>query len=166
MRCPFCKEDSDKVVDSRSSEAGRVVRRRRLCLACHRRFTTYERVEEPVKLIVVKKGGTRVPYDRQKIIAGVQKACYKRPVSMQDIERLAEEVEEEIFRCQGNEVSSRFIGQQTIARLRKLDKVAYVRYASVYHEFADLDQFISEAQQVMREATEDTRQKHLFDDEQ
>ena len=163
MRCPFCKEDHDKVVDSRSSEGGRVVRRRRLCLACKRRYTTYERVEEPVKLTVIKKDGSRVPYDRGRIIAGVQKACYKRPVSLEQMERLAEEVEEAIFRQQGQEVTSRFIGEETIKRLKGLDKVAYVRYASVYREFADLDQFINEAQELMRQSPEEAGQKRLFE---
>ena len=164
MRCPFCKEDKDKVVDSRSSEGGRVVRRRRLCLSCRRRFTTYERVEEAVKLTVVKKDGSRIPYDRSKIIAGIQKACYKRPISMSQMEKLAEEVEEEVFRQTGNEVTSRFIGEETIKRLRDLDKVAYVRYASVYYEFADLEQFISEAQGLLERAGEQPGQPKLFEE--
>lgn len=164
MRCPFCKEDKDKVVDSRSSEGGRVVRRRRLCLSCRRRFTTYERVEEAVKLTVVKKDGSRIPYDRNKIIAGVQKACYKRPISMIQMEQLAEEVEEEVFRQTGNEVTSRFIGEETIKRLRDLDKVAYVRYASVYYEFADLEQFISEAQGLLERPSEQPGQPKLFEE--
>ena len=163
MRCPFCKEDKDKVVDSRSSDAGRIVRRRRLCLLCKRRFTTYERIEEPAKLTVVKKDGSRVPYDRMKIISGLQKSCYKRPVALQQIETLSEEVEEEIFRQQGQEVSSRFIGEQTMKRLKNLDKVAYVRYASVYHEFKEIDQFITEVQQVMQKPEDSTGQKRLFD---
>lgn len=164
MRCPFCKEDKDKVVDSRSSEGGRVVRRRRLCLSCRRRFTTYERVEEAVKLTVVKKDGSRIPYDRSKIIAGIQKACYKRPISMSQMEQLAEEVEEEVFRQTGNEVTSRFIGEETIKRLRDLDKVAYVRYASVYYEFADLEQFISEAQGLLERTSEQPGQPKLFEE--
>jgi len=164
VRCPFCKEDKDKVVDSRSSEGGRVVRRRRLCLSCRRRFTTYERVEEAVKLTVVKKDGSRIPYDRSKIIAGIQKACYKRPISMNQMEQLAEEVEEEVFRQTGNEVTSRFIGEETIKRLRELDKVAYVRYASVYYEFADLEQFINEAQELMERPTEQPDQPKLFEE--
>ena len=162
MRCPFCKEDKDKVVDSRSSEAGRVVRRRRLCLCCNRRFTTYERVEDPLRLTVVKKDNSRIPYDRQRIINGVQKACYKRPIAMTQIEQLAEEVEEEIFRQQGQEVSSSFIGDETMRRLKSLDKVAYVRYASVYHEFADLGQFISEAQELMHRPDEPADEPGLF----
>lgn len=152
------------MVDSRSSDGGRIVRRRRLCLGCRRRFTTYERVEETVKLTVVKKDGSRVPYDRQRIIAGVQKACYKRPISLGRMEQLAEEVEEEIFRQLGQEVTSRFIGEETMKRLRSLDKVAYVRYASVYYEFADLEQFISEAQQLIQQPPEEADQPHLFEE--
>ncbi len=164
MRCPFCKEDQDKVIDSRSSEGGRIIRRRRQCLACKRRFTTYERVEDAVKLTVVKKDGSRIPYNRQRIIAGVQKACYKRPISMQQIENLAEEVEEEIFRQQGQEVSSRFIGEQTMKRLKSLDQVAYVRFASVYRDFQDLGQFIEEVNEVMDRTEPAPGQKKLFDD--
>ena len=164
MRCPFCKEDKDKVVDSRSSEGGRVVRRRRLCLSCRRRFTTYERIEESIKLTVVKKDGSRIPYDRTRIVAGVQKACYKRPIPMGQIEQLAEEVEEEVFRHRGQEVSSRFIGEETMKRLQKLDKIAYVRFASVYHEFADLGQFITEAEELMHLTDETQGKKRLFEE--
>jgi len=164
VRCPFCKEDQDKVIASRSSEGGRIIRRRRQCLVCKRRFTTYERVEDAVKLTVVKKDGSRVPYNRQRIIAVVQKACYKRPISMQQIENLAEEVEEEIFRRQGQEVSSRFIGEQTMTRLKVLDQVAYVRFASVYRDFQDLGQFIEEVNEVMDRKEPAPGQKKLFDD--
>jgi len=121
-------------------------------------------VEEAVKLTVVKKDGSRIPYDRSRIIAGIQKACYKRPISMNQMEQLAEEVEEEVFRQTGNEVTSRFIGEETIKRLRDLDKVAYVRYASVYYEFADLEQFISEAQELMERSAEQPDQPKLFEE--
>ena len=164
MRCPFCKEDRDKVVDSRSSEVGRVIRRRRQCLACKRRFTTYERIEDIIKLSVVKKDGSRVPYDRERIISGVRKACYKRPISIEKIEQLAEEVEEEIFRCENKEISTRFIGEITINRLRHLDKVAYVRYASVYRDFQDLGEFINEVEHVMQNPDDGPDQKQLFAD--
>ena len=162
MRCPFCREDRDKVVDSRSSDGGRVIRRRRQCVICKRRFTTYERIEEAVKLTVVKKDGSRVPYTRDRIIAGVQKACYKRPVSMQQIIELAEDVEEQIFREHVREVSSQYIGEETMKRLRLVDKVAYVRYASVYHEFQDLGQFISEVRDVMDHPDDGPEQGRLF----
>ena len=162
MRCPFCKEDKDKVVDSRSGEKGRVIRRRRECLVCHRRFTTYERIEETIKLMVVKKDGSRVPFDRQRIVAGVQKACYKRPISAQKIDELARDVEEEIVIKFSQEVSSEVIGNLTIARLRNLDKVAYIRYASVYREFDDLAQFLDEVQGAMEFTDDSPGQNQLF----
>ena len=145
MRCPFCKEDKDKVVDSRSSEGGRVVRRRRLCLSCRRRFTTYERVEEAVKLTVVKKDGSRIPYDRSKIIAGVQKACYKRPISMQKITDLAIEIEEEIINLKNiSNTNSRkkeldqlllFLGANPV---EKIENAFREKFKSGVLEFLDL----------------------------
>jgi transcriptional repressor NrdR len=152
VKCPFCKEDRDKVVDSRSSDAGRVIRRRRQCLACKKRFTTYEKIGESFKLYVVKKDGSRVPYDRDKVIAGLQKACYKRPVSAEDIQQIAEKVEEDIFRNFDNEVSSSFIGESVMKRLRAVDKVAYIRFASVYREFEDAGELIEEVSEVIQEA--------------
>lgn len=154
----------DKVIDSRSSDGGRVIRRRRICLACDRRFTTYERVEQLVKLTVVKKDGARVPYNRDKIIAGIQKACYKRPVSMQSINLLAEQVEEEILQLPGQEVESRLIGALTINRLKHLDKVAYIRFASVYHEFQEVGQFIDEIQEILQRVEDAKGQKKLFEE--
>ena len=162
MRCLFCKADNDRVIDSRSSDGGRVIRRRRQCLGCKRRFTTYERIEESVKITVVKKDGTRVPYDRERIITGVQKACYKRPISAGQLVELAEDVEEQIFREHVREVASHFIGEQVMSRLRQLDKVAYVRFASVYHEFQDLGEFISEVREVMKDAGQSNGQGKLF----
>ena len=162
MRCPYCKDDKDRVVDSRSSEGGRIVRRRRQCLSCQRRFTTYERIEEGLRIAIVKKDGSRVPYDRERIIAGVQKACYKRPISVQQMEGLAEQVEEDVFRQQGQEVSSHQIGELVMARLRELDQIAYVRYASVYHEFQDLGQFIEEVQGVINQGKDQPGQAQLF----
>lgn len=164
MRCPFCKEDKDKVVDSRSSEGGRIIRRRRHCLSCRRRFTTYERIEELVKLTVVKKDGNRVPYNRDKIVSGIQKACYKRPIGMERISAMAEDVEEEILSIPGQEVSSRLIGELTMKRLKILDKVAYIRFASVYHEFEQVDQFIEEVHEVMLRSPENPDQKKLFNE--
>jgi len=165
LRCPYCKEDKDKVIDSRSSDGGQVVRRRRRCLLCERRFTTYERIEDLVKLTVVKKDGSRVPYNRNKVIAGIQKACYKRPISMQRIAEAAEEIEEEILRQSGQEVLSQSIGELTMARLKQLDKVAYIRFASVYHEFEEAGQFIEEVHEVMQYPQESPGQKKLFDEE-
>ena len=162
MRCPFCKEDRDKVVDSRSSDAGRVIRRRRQCLVCKRRFTTYEKIGESFKLHVVKKDNSRVPYDRDKVIGGLQKACYKRPVSAEQIQQIADRVEEEIFRSFDREVSSVFIGESVMKHLRAVDKVAYIRFASVYRDFEDAGELIEEVSQVIAEA-EHIEQPGLFD---
>ena len=151
MRCPFCKEDRDKVIDSRSSEGGRIIRRRRQCLACAKRFTTYEKIGDSFKLNVVKKDGSRVPYDREKVLAGLQKACYKRPVSADQIQESADRVEEEVFRNFDKEVSSGFIGESVMRQLRAIDKVAYIRFASVYREFTDAGKFIEEVSQALEE---------------
>lgn len=162
MRCPFCKEDNDRVVDSRSSEGGRVIRRRRQCLGCKRRFTTYEKIGENVKISVIKKDGSRVPYDREKVIAGIQKACYKRPVSADQIQEMADRVEEDVFRNFDREVSSRFIGERTMKHLRSVDKVAYIRFASVYREFTDAGELIDEVTRAMLEPDQPD-QPELFD---
>ncbi|UCC96423.1 MAG: transcriptional repressor NrdR [Phycisphaerales bacterium] len=151
MRCPFCKEDRDKVVDSRSSDGGRVIRRRRQCLVCKRRFTTYEKIGEGFKLYVVKKDNSRVPYDRGKIVGGLQKACYKRPVSAEQIQRITDKAEEMIFRNFDKEVSSSFIGESVMKQLRKVDKVAYIRFASVYRDFRDAGELIKEVSEAITE---------------
>lgn len=163
MRCPFCRENRDKVIDSRSSDAGRVIRRRRQCLACKKRFTTYEKIGESFKLYVVKKDDSRVPYDRDKVIGGLQKACHKRPVSVERIQQIAETVEEDIFRNFDKEVSSAFIGESVMKHLRGADKVAYIRFASVYRDFKDAGELIEEVSEVIREV-EDTGQPTLFDE--
>lgn len=163
MRCPFCKEDRDKVIDSRSSEAGRVIRRRRQCLACKRRFTTYEKIGESFKLYVVKKDNSRVPYEREKTIAGLRKACYKRPVSVEQIQQIADKVEEDLFRNFEKEVSSAFIGESVMRYLRMVDKVAYIRFASVYREFKDAGELIEEVSQIIEE-TEYIGQPKLFEE--
>ena len=162
MRCPFCKENRDKVVDSRSSDAGRIIRRRRQCLACKKRFTTYEKIGESFKLYVVKKDDSRVPYDREKIIAGLQKACYKRPVSAEQIQQIADKVEEEVFRSFDKEVSSAFVGESVMKHLRVVDKVAYIRFASVYRDFQDAGELIDEVSQVIQQG-EHIGQPKLFD---
>ena len=162
MRCPFCKEDQDKVVDSRSSDSGRVIRRRRQCLACNRRFTTYEKTGESFKLHVVKKDKSRVPYERDKIISGLQKACYKRPVSAEQIQQIADRTEEDIFRRFDKEVTSAFVGESVMKHLRDVDKVAYIRFASVYREFKDAGELIDEVSKAIQE-TEPTEQLKLFD---
>lgn len=163
MRCPFCKEDRDKVIDSRSSDSGRVIRRRRQCLVCKRRFTTYEKAGEGFKLHVVKKDKSRVPYERDKIVSGLQKACYKRPVSAERIQQITDRVEEDILRNFEKEVTSVFIGQSVMKHLRTVDKVAYIRFASVYRDFEDANELIEEISKVIQNA-EPVEQLKLFDE--
>lgn len=162
MRCPFCKENKDRVVDSRSSDAGRIIRRRRQCLACKKRFTTYEKIGESFKLYVVKKDNSRVPFSRDKIIAGLQKACYKRPISVEQIQQITDKVEEDIFKNFDKEVSSAFIGESVMRHLRSVDKVAYIRFASVYRDFEDAGELIEEVTEAIRR-TEQIGQPKLFD---
>jgi transcriptional repressor NrdR len=143
MRCPFCDHPEDKVVDSREAQEGRVTRRRRECLGCGRRFTTYERIDEILPQIV-KKDGRREPYDRDKIVKGLEIACQKRPVSREQIEALVAAVEHQLQEVADREVRSSVIGETVMARLKDLDPVAYVRFASVYREFRDVKDFVSE----------------------
>ena len=159
MKCPYCKENQDKVIDSRSSDGGRVIRRRRYCLACSRRFTTYEKIGEGFKLNVIKKDNSRVPYDRDKVIAGLQKACYKRPVSAEQIQQIADRLEEDIFKHSDKEVSAQFIGDGIMRHLRAVDKVAYIRFASVYREFTDAGELIDEVKQAISEPDEQDQPK-------
>jgi transcriptional repressor NrdR len=162
MRCPFCKEDKDRVIDSRSSDGGRIIRRRRQCLICKRRFTTYEKINETFRLCVVKKDHSRVPYDREKVISGLQKACYKRPVSAEQLQQIADKVEESIFSNFDKEVSSSFIGESVMKQLSRVDKVAYIRFASIYRDFTDAGELIKEVSQAITE-TEQLAQLKLFD---
>jgi len=148
MICPYCKHPDNKVIDSRDAQDGEVIRRRRECLGCRRRFTTRERVEEVVPL-VVKKDGRREAFDREKLTAGLKKACQKRPVSMDAIERIAAEVERELQESGEKEVPASFIGERVMAALRKLDPVAYVRFASVYRSFRDLGEFMDELKHLL-----------------
>jgi transcriptional repressor NrdR len=143
MRCPFCKGADSKVLDSRESMEGAVIRRRRECLECRKRFTTYERVEELAPL-VVKKDGRREPFDRDKLLAGLQKAVEKRPVSMDQLEALVAEVDVRLQERGEKEVPSSAIGEEVMLRLRTLDQVAYVRFASVYRSFRDIEEFMDE----------------------
>ena len=162
MQCPFCGQNDDKVVDSRSSEGGQVIRRRRQCLACSRRFTTYARPEDRVRLTVVKKDGQAETYERRKVIAGLQKACYKRPVSDEQIRRIVDSVEEELLQQFDREAPSSFIGERLSEYLRALDKIAYVRFASVYREFADVGELIEDARQADLASPPHPRQAELF----
>jgi transcriptional repressor NrdR len=166
MQCPFCGQDKDKVVDSRSAEGGRVVRRRRQCLACERRYTTYERPEETSRLTVIKKDGSREPYQRDKIIKGLQNACYKRRITGDDIRHIVDATEEAIFRAYDKDVPSTFIGDTVAQHLRELDKIAYIRFASVYREFRDVGELITEATEVKDAPAVAQGQKPLFDEKQ
>jgi len=153
VKCPFCDDLEDKVVDSRLAREGQVIRRRRECLSCKRRYTTYERIEE-TQPAVVKKDGRREPYDRQKIVAGLKKACEKRPIRTHDIEAVTDKIEKRIQERGETEVSSRVIGEEIMRELRDLDQVAYVRFASVYRDFKDIDQFMDELTTLARERQE------------
>jgi len=141
MKCPFCAHIEDKVVDSRAGKDGLVIRRRRECLSCGRRFTSYERIDE-IPFMVVKKDGTREPFDRNKVLGGLRKACEKRPVSPASLEQVADEVEQMLQEIPEREILTAKIGEKVTGRLRELDKVAYVRFASVYRQFEDVDQFM------------------------
>ncbi len=166
MRCPFCKEiNQDKVIDSRLSEGGEVIRRRRVCQVCSKRFTTKERVEQDVRLMVIKRDGSRVPYEREKILAGVQRACYKRPIDDETLHTVVDTVEDRLFKQFDREVPSQTIGSMVGDLLRELDQIAYVRFASVYRSFQDLGELIEEAQDVMdRHVARTPGQQKLFDD--
>jgi transcriptional repressor NrdR len=153
VKCPFCDDVEDKVVDSRMAKEGQVIRRRRECLACKRRYTTYERVEETLPM-VVKKDGRREPFDRQKILSGLKKACEKRPVSTATIEAVTDRIEKHVQEMGETEIPSRTVGEEVMKELHQLDQVAYVRFASVYREFKDIDQFMDELKALARERRE------------
>lgn len=148
MKCPFCKGKKDKVIDSRSANEGTVIRRRRECLACNRRYTTYEKVEE-VPFRVIKKHGSREPFDRSKILKGLIRACEKRPVPTAALEKTANDIEIKVTEMFDKEVATKFIGNLVMEALRKLDEVAYVRFASVYREFKDVSEFMDELRVVL-----------------
>ncbi|MCH6554190.1 MAG: transcriptional regulator NrdR [Candidatus Acidiferrales bacterium] len=150
MKCPFCGRAEDKVVDSREARGGDAIRRRRECFGCHRRFTTYERIDE-IPYMVIKKDGRRERFDRQKVLAGLLRACEKRPVPMQKLEATVDEVETFVADSPNRERNSSEVGEVIMNRLRKLDKVAYVRFASVYLDFQDVKEFMGELKQLLRE---------------
>lgn len=149
MKCPFCGEVEDKVIDSRASKAGDVIRRRRECLKCSKRFTSYEKVEY-VFPMVIKKDGRREPYDRQKVVGGLERALEKRPIPMETREQAADEIEMRLLSLGAKEVPSSQIGEELMLRLRELDKVAYVRFASVYREFKDINEFMDELSDLLK----------------
>ena len=148
MKCPFCSSDEDKVIDSRSSNEGKSVRRRRECLKCDKRFTTYEYVEE-VPLMVIKKDGRREAFDRNKIISGIMKACEKRPVSVEKVEGIVDRVEKELQKSFDKEVKAQVVGELVMDLMHKVDEVAYVRFASVYRQFKDINQFMKELKDLL-----------------
>jgi transcriptional repressor NrdR len=153
VKCPFCDELEDKVVDSRMAKEGEVIRRRRECLGCKRRYTTYERVEE-ILPVVVKKDGRRESFDRNKILVGLKKACEKRPISIGTIEAVTDRIEKRIQEMGETEIQSRVVGEEVMKELHQLDQVAYVRFASVYREFKGIDQFMDELQTLAQHRSE------------
>ena len=148
MKCPFCNHENTRVIDSRPAEENNSIRRRRVCDECGKRFTTYDKVET-IPLIIIKKDNNREAYDRSKIESGVLRACHKRPVSAAQITKLVDEVENEIFNLEEREIPSDIVGEILMRKLKSLDEVAYVRFASVYREFKDLNTFMDELKNVM-----------------
>ncbi|MDD2959516.1 MAG: transcriptional regulator NrdR [Lachnospiraceae bacterium] len=148
MKCPFCNQDNTRVVDSRPADDNNSIRRRRLCDACGKRFTTYEKVET-IPLVVIKKDRTREQYDRSKIEAGVMRACYKRPIPIQKINEMIDSVETEIFNREEREIESKDVGEIVMDHLKNLEAVAYVRFASVYREFKDINTFMDELKKIL-----------------
>ena len=148
MKCPFCGHDNTRVIDSRPAEENNSIRRRRVCDECDKRFTTYEKVET-IPLIIIKKDNNRETYDRSKIEAGVLRACHKRPISAGQIEKLVDDVETEVFNMEEKEISSGVVGEYVMEKLKGLDMVAYVRFASVYREFKDINTFMDELKKVL-----------------
>ena len=149
MKCPYCGKDDTRVIDSRPVEENNSIRRRRVCDSCKRRFTTYEKIET-IPLVVIKKDNIREPYDRSKIEGGILRACHKRPVSVNQIKHAVDEIEVEIFNREEKEISSEEIGELVMSKMHELDPVAYVRFASVYREFKDVETFMDELKNVLR----------------
>lgn len=149
MKCPYCGFIDDRVIDSRPTDEGTVIRRRRECIKCAKRFTTYEKVES-LPLIVIKKDKTRQPFNREKLINGMLRACEKRPVSIDDIEKLADDIESQIYNSLQREITTNEIGEMVMERLKSLDEVAYVRFASVYRQFKDIDTFMEELRKLQQ----------------
>lgn len=148
MKCPYCAYLESKVVDSRPAEEGASIRRRRECLSCHKRFTTYETVES-LPMVVVKKDGSRQSFDRRKVLGGMIRACEKRPVPLAELEKIAEEIEQDLQNSMEREISTEAIGEKVMERLRNVDQVAYVRFASVYRQFKDIDTFMTELNKLL-----------------
>ena len=151
MRCLFCGHLESKVIDSRSTEEGTTIRRRRECLECGKRFTTYEKIET-IPMIVVKKDGTRETFDREKVLNGILRACEKRPVTLSDIEKLIDDMESKLYNMLEREVTSERIGEMVMERLKNLDDIAYVRFSSVYSQFKDINSFMDELAKIIKKA--------------
>lgn len=154
MKCPFCGNEDTRVIDSRPADDGSSIRRRRQCDKCDKRFTTYEKIET-IPMVVIKKDNIREPYDRAKIEAGIMRSCHKRPVSIEQITNMVDEIESVIFSYESKEVPSSVIGELIMEKLQKIDQVAYVRFASVYREFQDVDTFMSELQKIIKKHEKD-----------
>ncbi|HXT59075.1 MAG TPA: transcriptional regulator NrdR [Pirellulales bacterium] len=156
MKCPYCRKDNDRVIDSRASQDGFAIRRRRECLSCRRRYTTYERIEEQA-IKVIKKDGVREPFEREKIRKGLEKACWKRAISDEQMEAVVSAVESDIYANFDAEIESRSLGDLVMKRLRQLDQVAFVRFASVYREFKDVRDFVDELEPMLEESRKPKR---------
>ncbi|MTI49030.1 transcriptional regulator NrdR [Sporosalibacterium faouarense] len=150
MRCPYCDFFETKVIDSRPTEEGQTIRRRRECTKCNKRFTTYEKIEE-IPLVLVKKDGTRQSYNRNKLLNGIIRACEKRPVSIKKIEGIADDIEKELYNSMEKEVTTRYVGERIMSKLKDIDEVAYVRFASVYRQFKDINTFMDELKKLLDE---------------
>ena len=150
MKCPYCSYSESKVIDSRPADEGTSIRRRRECLSCGKRFTTYETVES-LPMVVIKKDGSRQSFDKQKILGGMIRACEKRPVPLAELEKIAEEIEQDLQNSMDREISTESIGERVMEKLRSVDQVAYVRFASVYRQFKDIDTFMAELNKLLAE---------------
>ena len=156
MKCPYCENEDSKVIDSRHTEDGKAIRRRRECEECGRRFTTYEKVEEMI-LMVIKKDGSRQAFDRNKLLNGIIRACEKRPVSIADMEKIVDDIERGLNNMMEKEIDSNFIGELVMERLKDLDEVAYVRFSSVYRQFTDVNTFVQEVERLLTTKKDNVR---------
>ena len=162
MICPYCQANDDKVIDSRASDGGKVIRRRRECNACAKRFTTYERVEQSTRLLVIKKDGTREPFDREKTSQSIHMACGKRKIPADQLTRMIDEIEEELHRQFDREVDSRVIGERVMVRLKDTDEVAYIRFASEYYQFRNVDDISRQIDELNARIKDVKNQQSLF----
>lgn len=162
VHCPYCEKDNDKVIDSRASDGGKTIRRRRECLECGRRFTTYERVEQTHRLMVIKRDGSRAPFETENVLRGLMAACGKRPIAQETKERIAAEVDEELHREFDREVESRVIGERVAAKLRDVDDVAYIRFASEYYQFRNVAELQQELATLAERRKDVKEQQKLF----